>query len=166
MTPTTEVGGRGRALVVDDDSEVRLVLGELFRSIGWDADLATDGREALALYSEENYDLVTLDVRMPGMNGEELLTVLSDAFGAGKRITHRRPATLPPIVLVTGADEPERLQALLFKEGVIGILRKPASAAALRRLAEDALQWRRRREQQQADLLLSWKAPSSPGRDD
>lgn len=69
--------GRGKILVMDDDEQVREVAGHILDSIGYEVQQASDGNEALALYSqamemEEAYDVVIIDLTIPGgMGGEE-----------------------------------------------------------------------------------------------
>jgi two-component system, cell cycle sensor histidine kinase and response regulator CckA len=75
-------GGKGRILVMDDDAKVREVLGEMLLLLGYDADLTTDGAEALKLYvrAQEScrpYDAVILDLTVPGgMGGRDTVREL------------------------------------------------------------------------------------------
>jgi len=58
-----------KILIVDDESNLReLYRGELSEA-GYDVETASTGEEALAMIEEAGPDLVTLDVRMPGMGG-------------------------------------------------------------------------------------------------
>ena len=63
----------GRILVVDDEGPVREVLSEYFTSQGYTVDEAPNGDEALATIRRNRPDLVLLDIRMPGIDGVEVL---------------------------------------------------------------------------------------------
>lgn len=61
-----------RILVVEDEPNMRLLVFEELSDAGYDVDEAENGEEALRKFSERTYDLVTIDIEMPGMNGLEL----------------------------------------------------------------------------------------------
>ncbi|MDA0748412.1 MAG: response regulator [bacterium] len=60
-------------LIVDDETDVLLVLEDLFKSRGYQVTTANNGREALDLLGKINPDLVLADYQMPEMNGIEML---------------------------------------------------------------------------------------------
>ena len=62
-----------RILVADDEESMRWVLSKALRKKGFTVDLARDGDEALRLIRSESYDLAILDIKMPGVNGLDLL---------------------------------------------------------------------------------------------
>lgn len=64
-----DTGNAPRILMVDDNHEIREVVNILLTGEGYQVDEAVDGREALEKIRENSYDLVILDVMMPGMNG-------------------------------------------------------------------------------------------------
>jgi DNA-binding response OmpR family regulator len=68
-----------RVLVVDDDEGVRGLLRAIFQRAGHRADFAADGVEALRKIEEAPYDVVILDLMMPGGSGFELLARLEKA---------------------------------------------------------------------------------------
>src|ERR1043166_2868463 len=74
---------RGSVLVVDDEEIMRDVLETLLSAEGYRVDLAKTGEEGLEAYGRRAYDVVLLDVSMPGMGGlralEEILKVDPDA---------------------------------------------------------------------------------------
>lgn len=79
----TEVMGRPRILLAEDDEELRLVLTEVLDEAGYEVELAQSGRELLrrlaeSVVSGEGVDLVLTDVRMPGMSGLEAVEALRD----------------------------------------------------------------------------------------
>ena len=63
-----------RILIVDDEAPIRALLGEYLHQAGYEVALAQSGSEAMDLLARHSFDLVMSDVRMPGMNGLELLT--------------------------------------------------------------------------------------------
>ena len=66
-------GNLGRILAVDDEASVLEVLSEYFGDQGYRVETAGDGEEALARLAQSRPDIVLLDVRMPGMDGVEVL---------------------------------------------------------------------------------------------
>ncbi len=110
--PPPPIGTPLRCLVVDDQEQVRAVLGDLLRAGGHEPVLAGDGEEAIALVSARPFDVIILDLAMPGLNG----------FQVARAIRQRDPGV--PVLLVTGWGAqypPEELRA----HGVDRILSKP-----------------------------------------
>ncbi len=62
-----------RILVADDEESMRWVLSKAFKRKGFSVDLAIDGRQALSMIQDNNYDLAIFDIKMPGISGLELL---------------------------------------------------------------------------------------------
>src|SRR4051812_3771983 len=62
-----------RILIVDDEAPIRALLGEHLQQVGYHVMLAPNGRAAMDVLNQGDFDLVLTDVRMPGMNGLELL---------------------------------------------------------------------------------------------
>lgn len=60
-------------LIVDDQPGIRLLLEEIFKPTGIMTALASNGKEALEIVQKQNPDCVLLDMKMPGMNGVEVL---------------------------------------------------------------------------------------------
>ncbi|HEY3347497.1 MAG TPA: response regulator [Nitrospirota bacterium] len=67
-----------RVLVVDDEEHMRLLFREELVEEGYEVFLAADGAEAIRMVDEVHPDVVTLDIRMPGMDGIEVLRVLKE----------------------------------------------------------------------------------------
>jgi len=59
--------------VVDDDREFRRSLVKIFHKAGFDIHVAADGNHAAALLNRTHYDLLVLDLKIPGKSGQELL---------------------------------------------------------------------------------------------
>lgn len=67
-----------KILVVDDESQVRELMGEILEFEGCEATLAENGNEALKLFAAGKFDAVFTDVGMPGMNGWELARAIRE----------------------------------------------------------------------------------------
>src|SRR5512143_2894843 len=64
---------RGRILIVDDEANARMALAELLREEGYAVETAADGFKALPKLEDFGPDLVLTDLKMPGMDGMELM---------------------------------------------------------------------------------------------
>ena len=62
-----------KLLIVDDEKHLRLLYQTEFEAEGYKVDTAADAMEALGMFEHERYDLVILDIKMPGMDGIEAL---------------------------------------------------------------------------------------------
>lgn len=67
-------------LVVDDEEAIRLLFQEELTEAGYRVVLAKDGPEALAQLERERPDCMTLDIKMPGMDGIDLLRQVRDRY--------------------------------------------------------------------------------------
>jgi CheY-like chemotaxis protein len=67
-----------KILIVEDDTSMRETLQELFLDLGVNVTVAQDGRHAYDILLSENYDAVISDMRMPGMDGLELVRHIND----------------------------------------------------------------------------------------
>jgi DNA-binding NtrC family response regulator len=70
------MSGRGRIHVIDDEPVIHDVLGQLLISEGYEVEISANGAEALAKHDGSAFDLVLLDLLMPGMDGLEVLREL------------------------------------------------------------------------------------------
>ena len=67
-----------KILVVDDEDSLRTVLSSELVSEGYDVGAAADGDEAITEFQKKVYDLVLLDIKMPRMNGFEVLRFIKE----------------------------------------------------------------------------------------
>ncbi len=67
-----------KILIVDDDPAIRMLYKEELEDEGYSVIVASSGEEALKLFDEENPDIVTLDILMPGMDGIQVLRHMKD----------------------------------------------------------------------------------------
>ena len=114
-----------KILVIDDETMVREVIAEHLKMENFDVDLAANSSQALDLFQKTRYDLITIDLRMPQMDGSKLHFVLSKGFGYGQRVSDLIPQRLPPVLVITGNAKDNAIQGLLAGENVAGILEKP-----------------------------------------
>lgn len=75
-----------RILIVDDDAANRRLLTRIIEHLGHEPAVATDGAEAVALATTEAYDLVLVDLQMPGIDGFEAARQLRAGARPGTRI--------------------------------------------------------------------------------
>jgi DNA-binding NtrC family response regulator len=118
------------ALVVDDDASMVKTLGDILQLQGWQVTTATTGTTAVKLAVTQPFDVVLMDVRMPGMDGVAALKAMKEA---------RRDL---PVVLMTAYAAEDRL-AEAERAGVLRILSKPVDIGALLTLLTSAIQARR-----------------------
>jgi two-component system OmpR family response regulator len=93
-----------RALIVDDDQSIRTVLRAALRDEGWTVQEVDDGAAVEEQLESERYDLLMLDLYMPGMNGFEVLRRIRQPH-SGVRGTWKTPSTVGIIVLSGAAGE-------------------------------------------------------------
>ena len=99
QTDTTEVVAKPRVLIVDDVSDNRAVLTRRFERRGFDVIEADNGLLAIDLIAQQEFDVVLLDVMMPGIDGIETL----------KRIRAQKSASTLPVIMVTAKSESENI---------------------------------------------------------
>lgn len=111
----------GCALVVDDEKNIRLTLSRALGSMGLEVETAGGGREALSLLEKHPFDLVLLDLKMPGMGGLDVLPRL--------RTLH---PDLPVIILTAHGTAHTAVQAM--KLGATDFVQKPFTPEEFRAL--------------------------------
>lgn len=96
-----------RILVIDDDSDIREVVGEALEFAGYEVATAREGREGLALCRSFRPTLILLDLMMPGMSGWEFRAAQQEEAALAKI----------PVLVVTalGQDPDIRVSAVLAK---------------------------------------------------
>jgi len=126
---------RGKVLVVDDDSNVNSMLSDVLSRHGYQIDTATAAEQALDKYRPDAYDVVVSDIKMPGMDGTDLLRKI--------RAVDRDTS----VILVTGfADLNTARDAV--RSGAFDYVLKPFNLQELVREVDDAAaETRRQREE-------------------
>ncbi len=118
-----------KILIVEDDTAIQALLHDFLNEAGYDTALASDGVDALAKYSEQQFDLILLDIMLPKIDGYGVCAVI-------------RQKSDVPIIMLTALDgEQDQIKGLDLK--VDDYITKPFSmpilirkiAAVLRRSA-------------------------------
>lgn len=96
-----------RILLVEDAPDVQLIVADLLRGHGYDIDVAAAGEEGLRAASEQRFDLIILDVMLPGMDGFEVCRAVRERGfdGAILMLTARAQVDDRVEGLQTGADD-------------------------------------------------------------
>ncbi len=105
-----------KILLVDDNTVVRDMLVDLVASLGYSADAAAGGEEALELFARNQYSMVLTDLLMPGMSGWDVLAAV-----------RQRDAHIP-VVIITGSPvvgDPRACQP------GVAVVKKPVDVTAL-----------------------------------
>jgi DNA-binding NtrC family response regulator len=71
---------KSRILVVDDEDALRMVLSSELSSSGYDVTTASDGDEAITVIQNKKFDLILLDIKMPKVDGFEVLKFAKKNF--------------------------------------------------------------------------------------
>ncbi|MGA2751346.1 MAG: response regulator [Verrucomicrobiota bacterium] len=108
--------GKKHILIADDDPSIRYMLGRVLLDEGYEVTAAADGEEGLKIAASQEIDLMLLDLKTPGMSGQDTLRALALS----------RPA-LPVIVITAYA----RQQLGGGLAGVSAVLQKPLDFFAL-----------------------------------
>jgi CheY-like chemotaxis protein len=106
-------------LIVDDDPAVQAAVRIVLERAGHRVVVAGDGRKGLAIFEAENFDLLVLDIFMPGMDGLETM-----------KLIHQRQPLIPILVISGRPISPDSSTAPDFlkiatKLGAISSLQKP-----------------------------------------
>ena len=114
--------------VIDDDDAVRDSLKALLGVSGANVKTFPDARSFLETYQPENISCALIDVRMPGIDGIELLELLA------------KRGNLPPVVIITGHGEVE-MAVRAMKIGAFDFIEKPFEPDALIERVNAAVRW-------------------------
>jgi len=114
-----------RILLADDEQAIQTLLSYPLRKDGYEVVRASDGREALARFSEQTFDLVVLDVMMPHVDGLEVCRKL------------RARSSVPIIMLTAKAEEIDKVLGLEL--GADDYITKPFSMREFRSRVKAAL---------------------------
>lgn len=110
-----------RVLFVEDNEINRRVVKEMLRAGGIDMAEASDGAAGLQMIADDHYDLVLMDLRMPGMDG----------MTAIRHVRARGDAKASVPVIVVTADAGSFIEADCLAAGADAVLLKPVSMTAL-----------------------------------
>jgi DNA-binding response OmpR family regulator len=108
-------------LIVDDEKNIRLTLSQALETLDAQIDVAANGGEALTKLKEKEFGLILLDIRMPGMDGMEVL----------RRVREIRPDIRVIMITAYGTVE-SAVEAM--KMGAVDFLQKPFDPEEVREL--------------------------------
>lgn len=127
----------GRLLVVDDDEANRDILSRRLQRDGYDVETASNGVEALRLLRASPFDLVLLDLIMPGLDGYQVLVKMNS-----------EPALREiPVIMLSALDQEDGI-ARCLELGAEDFVAKPFSSVFLRARLEASLERKRLQDQQ------------------
>lgn len=106
-------------VVAENDDGTRTVLASALARSGYDVASVTDGQLVLSTLASGTVEILILDLRMPGMNGWEVLRRLKEAQQPGSP-----PTTRPPVIVISAQSDPET-QRFATRLGAAAFLAKP-----------------------------------------
>ena len=115
-----------RILIVDDDETIRTTMKAILEDEGYVVDLASTGEEAIQLTMKTTYNIALLDIRLPDMEGVELLKLMRDSVPRTRK------------VMVTGYPSMQNAIAALNKNADAYLL-KPLDNEKLLNLVKEQL---------------------------
>ncbi len=110
---------RKSVLVVDDEKNIRLTMSRALEGIDVDVTTAINGEEALAAMSKRPFDVVLLDLRMPGMDGIDVLRRVARDFPASR------------VIIITAYGSVDRAVEAM-KLGAVDFVEKPVTPGEVR----------------------------------
>ncbi len=118
---------QARIILVDDDESIRKTMKTILEDEGYIVDLATTGNEAIEMTQEQNYNIALLDIRLPDMEGVELLKLMKDNVPRTRKI------------MVTGYPSMQNAITALNKKADAYLV-KPVNVEKLLELVKEQLQ--------------------------
>jgi FixJ family two-component response regulator len=109
----------GLILIVDDEKNIRLSLSMALEKLNLPVETAASGEEAMEKLGQGDYEFMLLDLRLPGMDGMEVL----------RRVSQQRPEI--KVIIITGYGSID-LAVEAMKLGAVDFLQKPFDAAEVR----------------------------------
>lgn len=130
-----------RILVIDDEESIRRTVSMTLKHAGYSVDIAENGKEALEKAEANFYNLALIDIRLPDMEGTELLTALKK--------------TTPKMAKIILTGYPSLFNAVnAINRGVDGYLIKPVDSNELLRMVKEELT-KQREEKEYAQAKIS-----------
>ena len=145
---------KGSILICDDEEIMRDVLGTILSGAGYKIELAKTGEEAIDLYSQHAFDVVLMDVSMPGIGG---LTALEDLIKLDAEA----------VILMVTAYATFDTAISAWEKGAAGVIRKPFKNEQIISLVAKGIRKRRKEEERQVlrhAMVMSVKREGFIGR--
>jgi len=116
-----------KVLIIDDEKNIRLTLSQCLEFSNYDVETAVSGEHGLTKYNESKYDVILLDMKMPGIDGMEVL----------RRIKEQDP--LQNVIMITAHGTIETAVEAM-KIGAIDYIRKPFTPDEIRSIVKRVLE--------------------------
>ncbi|MDX1250769.1 MAG: response regulator [Gammaproteobacteria bacterium] len=113
-----------RILLVEDNAVNQKIALNMLQKLGYGADVASDGREALSILTERRYSLILMDIQMPELDGYETTALIRAGEGKGEHV---------PIVAMT-ANAMEDVRKKCLDSGMDDYLTKPAKIETMQNI--------------------------------
>jgi len=130
----------GHILIIDDEAALRQTLARILQQAGFEVTTAENGEQGLSFIETTNFDLVFMDLRMPGMAGMDVL-----------KLIHAGYPNLPVILFTAQPDLSSAVEAL--RNGATDYLLKPLKPQALIERAQTVLE-NQQRENRKREITL------------
>ncbi len=134
----------GHILIIDDEALLRQTLVRILQQAGFEVTSAENGEQGLSFIQTTNFDLVFMDLRMPGMAGLDVL-----------KIIHASHPNLPVVLFTAQPDLTSAVEAL--RNGATDYLLKPLKPQALIERAQSILA-SQQRENRKREIVLQIEA--------
>ena len=132
-----------RILVIDDEESIRKTISMTLQHAGYVVDTAENGKQAVAKSEANFYNLALIDIRLPDMEGTQLLTSLKD--------------TTPPMVKIILTGFPGLQNAVTaINKGVNAYLIKPVNPSELLRVVKEHLDKQRQEREYSQDKVAEF----------
>ena len=113
-------------LIVDDDIGMVATIGDVFQDRGYNVTMVDDGHRAIKLATRTNFDVILMDVKMPGINGLETYKEVKEIIPTAA-------------VIMMTADSKEELVKKALEEGAYAVIYKPFNVKRVIKIVEEAL---------------------------
>lgn len=104
---------KSRVLIIDDEASIRSILSTLLKKCGYHVQVADSGESGLAVYAQFKPAVILLDLKMPGIDGMEVMEVLDRRLNADCKI----------IIMTAHGEVRSAVEAM--KKGAFDYLQKP-----------------------------------------
>jgi two-component system response regulator HydG len=115
-----------KILVIDDEAIVRISCERTLASEGWEVRTAGDGNEGISILERESFDLIFLDLKMPDIDGLDVLKIIKKKWAETK------------VIIISGYST-EQTEAETLKLGASDFIEKPFTPDILIAAAAEAL---------------------------
>ena len=135
-----------KLLIIDDERGIRNTLREILADEGYEVEVAENGKQGLEMAQAKAYDLIFSDIKMPEMDGMEVLTTLKGLSDKGQSTKDDSDPIDCPVVMISGHGDVETaVQAL--KMGAYDFLVKPLDLNRILITTKNALESKNLRQE-------------------